>query len=426
MENSNNKFKCIRGSYDTGKPAHIYFYSDVDRWSVEDFIYEFKYLTNYVEPSEINIHINSSGGSCVDGIGVFSLIQNCKIQTNTINDGIAASMASVIWAAGDALYMKDYALLMIHNPFADQNANDPKTKQVVDAFKQQLSTIYQKRFGLDEETVKDIMNGKEGEDGTFMNASEACEKGFVSESHIIATPQVVKDRIAAALGEVNNPVAAVTQISKIVSFFDQDTQKININNQSVLPTQNSKKMNEEIKVVAAILGLTGEMATQDKVSASIKDLLSIKSKYESVQAELAQVKNELTTAQTKLAGSETTVQNLTKSLDEAKASLKSYKDAEEKAKTLKIEALVDAAIKACKISKESRESWIKMAQSDLELTKQTLDSIPAREDIQAAIAGDKTNQNNADHAPLTPLEREIQAKVNEVVGDKFEFTEPQF
>lgn len=425
MENSKD-FKYIKGRYCCGEPAHIYFYSDVDYWSVEDFIYEFKYLMNYVEPSEINIHINSGGGNCVDGISVFSLIQDCKIPTKTINDGIAASMASVIWSAGDEQYMRDYAILMIHNPFAESKADDPKTKQVVEAFKKQLSVIYQKRFGLDEETVKDIMDGKEGEDGTFMSATEAVEKGFVSQSHIIETPQAVKDQIAAVLKGVSDPVTVTAKIGAIASVFNQSTTKKSNNNQSVLSTQNSKTMNEEIKVVAAILGLTGEMATQEKVSASIKELLGIKSKFEGMQTELAQVKNDLATTQTKLAGSETAVKNLTKNLDEAKASLKVYQDAEEAAKTARIEALVDEAIKACKISKESKDAWVNMAKADFDTAKTALDSIPAREDISATIAGNKENQENAGKAPQTPMEKEIQAKVKAVVGENFQFAEPQF
>ena len=424
--NNSKDFKYIKGKYCCGEPAHIYFYSDVDSWSVEDFIYEFKYLMNYVDPSEINIHINSNGGNCVDGISVFSLIQDCKIPTKTINDGIAASMASVIWSAGDEQYMRDYAILMIHNPFVESKSADPKTKQVVEAFKKQLSVIYQKRFKLDEETVKEIMDGKEGEDGTFMSAPEAVEKGFVSQSHIIETPQAIKDKIAAVLECVSDPVTVTAKIGAIASVFTQSATKKSNNNQSVLSTQNSKTMNEEIKVVAAILGLTGEMATQEKVSASIKELLGIKNKFDGVQAELAQVKNDLATTQTKLAGSETAVKNLTKNLDEAKASLKVYQDAEAAAQTARIEELVDGAINACKISKESKDAWVNMARADFDTAKSALDSIPAREDISAQIAVNEENQNNAGKAPLTPMEKEVQAKVKSVVGETFKYLEPQF
>ena len=256
-----------------------------------------------------------------------------------------------------------------------------------------------------------------------MSASEAVEKGFVSQSHIIETPQAIKDKIAAVLECVSDPVTVTAKIGAIASVFTQSATKKSNNNQSVLSTQNSKTMNEEIKVVAAILGLTGEMATQEKVSASIKELLGIKNKFDGMQAELAHVKNDLATTQTKLAGSETAVKNLTKNLDEAKASLKVYQDAEAAAQTARIEELVDGAINACKISKESKDAWVNMARADFDTAKSALDSIPAREDISAQIAVNEENQNKA---PLTPMEKEVQAKVKSVVGETFKYLEPQF
>ena len=102
-------FKYIKGKLQNGCPADIYFYTDVDYWSVQDFLYEFNYLINYIEPSVIRIHINSVGGNVVDGMSVFSRIADCTIPTECINDALAASMGSIIWAAGDELYMKDYA-----------------------------------------------------------------------------------------------------------------------------------------------------------------------------------------------------------------------------------------------------------------------------------------------------------------------------
>ena len=115
-------------------------------------------------------------------MSVFAKIIDCQIPTECINDALAASMGSIIWAAGDELYMKDYALLMIHNPF---NESGKKYDNVTEAFSKQLKTIYMKRFGLSESEVDDIMNGKEGEDGTFLTSAQAIEKGFISESHII-------------------------------------------------------------------------------------------------------------------------------------------------------------------------------------------------------------------------------------------------
>lgn len=44
--------------------------------------------------------------------GTFSIIQQCPIEVETIVEGLAASMASVLWAAGTRSYMRDYSILI--------------------------------------------------------------------------------------------------------------------------------------------------------------------------------------------------------------------------------------------------------------------------------------------------------------------------
>ena len=99
------ELKYILGKVAAGLPADICFYDDVDDWSVERFLWEFDWLVENC-PSKIRVHINSCGGSCVEGMSVFTKILDCQIPTECINDGLAASMGSVIWAAGNEVYMK--------------------------------------------------------------------------------------------------------------------------------------------------------------------------------------------------------------------------------------------------------------------------------------------------------------------------------
>ena len=87
-------FKYVKGSVKQGSPADIYYYTDVDSWSAESFVDEFRWLVDY-GVSRINVHVNSPGGSVVDGMSVFSCILDCKIPTACYNDGIAAQ---TFWA----------------------------------------------------------------------------------------------------------------------------------------------------------------------------------------------------------------------------------------------------------------------------------------------------------------------------------------
>ena len=337
-------------------------------------------------------------------------------------------MASVIWAAGDEFFMKDYALLMIHNPFAEDNSGDKVVTQATEAFKKQLSIIYQKRFGFDEETTKKIMDGEEGNDGTWFTAEEAVAAGFLKEDHVIETERGVKDRIAASVQKVvrtpKNVVAVMQLENDMIKPADEKLPIIDKSN-PISNLNNTTMTENEIKVVAAQLGFTGEKATSENVSARIKELLGVEAKYNDLKLEFETKSQALTAAETKNKGLETSVQNLQKNYDEVKSKLDVFeKAAAEKAK-LEIEAMVDEAIAAGKIEKESRDTWISQAQANLELTKNVLGSIPARVKISKQISNDPNNVNAAEKG-MTTAEQKVEEKVQAAVGKDFKFREPKF
>lgn len=408
------EFKFIKGKYEAGSPADIYFYTDVDYWSVDSFLSEFDYLEEFIKPSKIRIHINSVGGSVTDGMSIFSKIINCQIPTETINDALAASMGSVIWAAGDEMYMRDYALLMIHNPFMDCEMND-KGNQVIDAFKTQIKTVYSKRFGLSEDEITEIMDGKEGADGTFFTAEQAVERGFVPADHIIETPSATKAQIQAAL----NGCKDIKKIKAVYALATVSTPIKAINNKEDNTKSNSFKMEKnEITVFAALFGLTGDKATAENVTAKINEMKAKADKTEALEKSLDETKAQLTKVQASLTGAETSVKNLQADLENTKASLKKYQDAEAAAQAAKVKALIDKAVADCKINKDEVEIYTTMAQNDFDLAEKVLAKIPARDNL-----GNIISQANATVAQdnVKTAEQELKAKVESVVGKDFHF-----
>lgn len=413
MNEMKQQLKYIKGSVKSGCPADIYFYTDVDNWSAEDFLWELKWLINN-EVSKINIHINSAGGSCVDGMSVFSRILDCPVPTACYNDGLAASMGSIIWAAGQEVYMKDYALLMIHNPFIDSDSGK-SYNNVTDAFTAQLKTIYQKRFGLSENEIQSIMDGEGTNDGTFFTATQAVEKGFISQSHIIETPATTK----AKVNEVINAGMDVAKLKAVMNELTKQPKNVKATKENENINKKVNKMNEnEITVFAALLGMTGEKATVEGVSAQINSIKAKAEKYDTLKAAYDKVNKEYTTTQAELEGAKASVKNLTADLETANASLKQYKDAEAAAMTEKINALVDGAIAASKIDKDTKETWVKMAQNDFKLAESVLNSIPARANLSKEIS--HAQENEAQQGVKSEEER-IKAEVDKVVGENFKF-----
>ena len=102
-----------------------------------------------------------------------------------------------------------------------------------------------------------------------------------------------------------------------------------------------------------------------------------------------------------------------------KASLQKYQDAEKAALEAEIENTVQAAIEAGKIDESAKESWIAMANTNFEMVKATLASIPGRDKISKEIANDPENISHVQDAMKT-AEEKMAEQVESVVG-KVEF-----
>lgn len=417
-----NNLKYVVGKAETNQPAIIRFFGSVDSFSTDCFNEEFLWLQDYVKPSKIVVLINSDGGSVMYGMSTFSIIQSCPIEVDCIIEGIAASMGSVIWAAGDHLYMHDYSILMIHNPFVYDNDNeDANIKNMVNAFRKQIETIYVKRFGLSKDKVRAIMDGEGDADGTYLSAKEAVNAGILPDTNIIKTSKQVVEKVKSQIEGVKS-VASICDImnsalkevdenkllSEVVSIRTQNNQ--NFNPVVTGQEQNTMKENENVQfnAVTAQLGLEAETSLQS-VSARITQLIN-------VESELKNVKNELGELKIKFKGKETEVANLQKNLSDVEGQLKAYKDAEEDARNASIDAMVEDAIKAGKIDAGSKEDWVGMAKANLDMVKKTLDSIPGRDNIVDEIAKDPENKNDAEEA-MKDVNAKLAEKVKAVVGD---------
>lgn len=417
------EMKYIVGELASDKPAIIRYFSSVNECSTERFNEEFLWLQDVLKPSKIIVMINSEGGSVLHGMSTFSLIRSCPIEVDCVIEGLAASMASVIWAAGDNLFMHDYSLLMIHNPFnCNDRDMDPSIKQTVEAFKSQLKTIYTKRFGMSPEQVESIMNGEGDADGTFFSAKEAVKAGFLPAENIIKTSKKVRDKVKNEIAGIND-VAQMCNIMAMVSSEVDENKLLNdidaIRNrkefsqiQEISKMENNETLNFD--AISAQLGLAKDTQTA-AIEARIAELIK-------TEATLKETQGELTAVKIKLEGKEAELANVNNELTEVKASLQAYKDAEQAAREAEIVSVIEDAIKAGKIEATAKDAWITMANADFETVKTTLASIQAREIITKAIANDPANIDTIENT-MSDVEAQMKAKVQahlgEVKFDKF-------
>lgn len=433
--------KYIVGKAETGKPAIIRFFAPVNENTTRWFNDEFLWLQDYVKPSKIVVLINSEGGSVLHGMSTFSVIRSCPIEVDCVVEGLAASMASIIWAAGDNLYMHDYSLLMIHNPFnakdkcgskdkcgntedgcckPEDKCKDATKEQTVEAFRSQLETIYVKRFGFSKEKVKAIMDGEGDANCTFFGAKDAVKAGMIPAENVIKTSKKVRDKVknqiegiedAASMRDIMAAISAEIEENKLLEEI------VAIRNR----TENNTQIQDKIKMeqnetinfdaISAQLGLAKDTQAA-AIEARIADLIQHEAALKETEASLTAVKIQLE-------GKEAELANVNSELTETKEALQAYKDAEAKAREAEILAVVEDAIKAGKIEATAKDAWITMANANFEIAKATLASIQAREKITEEIAKDETNVEHIEDA-LEDVEAKMKANIEKHLG-KVEF-----
>ena len=305
--------------------------------------------------------------------------------------------------------MRDYSILMIHNPFLP-SAEEGEASELVKAFTRQIETIYRKRFSLTAGQVQSIMAGKAGKDGTYFDAALAVSAGIIPEKNILHTSPQLCEKVKNSISGLEDAEAiqnVMTRITADAVNHPTPAQK-NIN----LNTMNESTIPFELGAVAASLGI------KDKFE--VKDVMSRISTLMNVEASLTEANRKLTDAQTVIAGKDASIGNLQKDLAETVAKLSVFEKKEADEKKARIDKLVEDAVTAGKIEKENKAQWVEMANSNYTLAEKTLASIPAREKITHEIATDPDNVQAAKKAART-AEEKMAEQVNAVVGEKFEF-----
>ena len=102
----------------------LYFYGDIvsdswGKWCDEDKCPQdvLEVLNSIDEGRDLNIYINSGGGSVYAGLAIYNQLKRKKCNKIVHVDGLAASIASVIMLAGNTVIIPKTAQTMIHDPW---------------------------------------------------------------------------------------------------------------------------------------------------------------------------------------------------------------------------------------------------------------------------------------------------------------------
>ena len=165
-----------------GQSATINIYGDITSWPWLESDVSASNLSKQLEElndvTEIYVFINSYGGEVAEGLAIYNSLKRHKAKVTTICDGFAASIASVIFMAGDERIMNDSSLLMIHNAWTCCAGNAQELRKQADDLEKITSAsvaAYKAHSSLSEDEIKALMDAE-----TWITPDEAVEYGFAT------------------------------------------------------------------------------------------------------------------------------------------------------------------------------------------------------------------------------------------------------
>ncbi len=141
---------------------------------------------------DIHLYINSPGGVVTAGLAIYDTMQYIRPDVSTICIGQAASMGSLLLAAGTAgkRYALPFARIMIHQPLGGAQGQSTdiqiQAKEIL-RLREIGNDILVKHTGQDREKIV-----QDTERDNFMNAQEAKEYGLIDEVISVRPPKADK------------------------------------------------------------------------------------------------------------------------------------------------------------------------------------------------------------------------------------------
>ncbi len=140
---------------------------------------------------EIAMYINSPGGVVTSGLSIYDTMQYIRPKVSTLCVGQAASMGSLLLAAGEKGMRAalPHASIMVHQPsggFQGQASDIAIHAKYTLELKERLNRIYEKHCGQDYDSVETALDRDR-----FMTPEQAKEWGLIDE--IVTSREAPKD-----------------------------------------------------------------------------------------------------------------------------------------------------------------------------------------------------------------------------------------
>ncbi|HEY4146150.1 MAG TPA: ATP-dependent Clp endopeptidase proteolytic subunit ClpP [Pinirhizobacter sp.] len=175
------------------KERVIFMVGPVDDYMANVVVAQLLFLESENPDKDINLYINSPGGSVTAGLAIYDTMQFLKPDVSTMCIGQAASMGALLLSAGAAgkRYSLPHSRIMIHQPWAGGISGQATDIEIhareILTMRERLNAILAQHTG---KPVEQIANDTERD--RFMSAADAQTYGLIDSVLEKRTVETIK------------------------------------------------------------------------------------------------------------------------------------------------------------------------------------------------------------------------------------------
>jgi ATP-dependent Clp protease protease subunit len=136
------------------------------------------------QASAFNVHINSEGGLVDVGFDIYHYLKSLKKPITTIGSGIVASIATVIFMAGNKRLVRENTPFMIHLPWGGSMGTADELEQFADQLRgieKQMVGFYKKTLNVQEQAIMPLLKNE-----TWLTGTQLAALGFTTSRQVKA------------------------------------------------------------------------------------------------------------------------------------------------------------------------------------------------------------------------------------------------
>ena len=136
-------------------------------------------LAKIGDAKDIDLLVNSPGGSVFAGMAIYNILNKSKARITTYIEGVAASIAGVVSLVGSKIFMPDNSLFMLHNPTISVGGESKeliKAAEILAKIKENIINVFENKTQQTRETIAEWMDNE-----TWFTSKEAFEAGIIDE-----------------------------------------------------------------------------------------------------------------------------------------------------------------------------------------------------------------------------------------------------